>query len=199
MAMDTAVTAEASETQAELPLTEPARAAAGRLRLVGPALLVYRPPARSQHRRQFVKKTLLPGLDLLTGHVEGEKFRPVDLGKLGLRARVRRPLHREGVAVERRRVAIALKGPGMDDLAALLLDRLQGAEGAGRADARLFLELPLGRAKRSSPGSGSPLGIDQAPSSLLRKKGPPGWASRTSTPPGRSRYINRPALVRGMG
>ena len=42
-------------------------------------------------------------------------------------------------------IAVALEGPGLDDLAALLLDGLQGPERPPRFQARLLLELPLGR------------------------------------------------------
>ena len=56
----------------------------------------------------------------------------------------RRPLDREGVAGDRRRVAVPLEGPGVDDLAPLLLHRAQGEEGAGRGGADLLLELPDG-------------------------------------------------------
>src|SRR5512147_1961377 len=54
----------------------------------------------------------------------------------------------------------------------------------------------LAVSRTSSPGSISPLGIDQAPSSLFRKKGPPGRTSRTCKEPPPVRYISNPALVR---
>src|SRR5205823_4956961 len=51
---------------------------------------------------------------------------------------------------------------------------------------------------KSSSGSASPLGIDHAPWSLLRKNGPPGWTSSTWARPLQIRYINNPALTRGI-
>ena len=41
-------------------------------------------------------------------------------------------------------VRLALDGPGVDDLAALLLDRRQSSEGSSWRDAGFLLELPLG-------------------------------------------------------
>jgi len=46
----------------------------------------------------------------------------------------------------------------------------------------------------SSSGSITPFGNCQAPASLLRHKGPPGWTSNISMPHSRQRYINSPAL-----
>src|ERR1019366_7598335 len=53
-------------------------------------------------------------------------------------------------------------------------------------------------ASASSPSSSSPFGIDQAPRSRLRQKGPPGWTSRTSMPASPLRYIRIPALMVAM-
>ena len=50
------------------------------------------------------------------------------------------------------------------------------------------------RSAGSSPGSISPFGIDQAPASLLRQNGPPGWTSKTSMVFLARRYIRMPAL-----
>ena len=50
----------------------------------------------------------------------------------------------------------------------------------------------------SSSGVYSPLGIDQAPSSLPRQYGPPGCTSNTSSRPAVRRYMRRPALFRAM-
>ncbi len=51
-------------------------------------------------------------------------------------------------------------------------------------------------ANKVSSLTGSPLGIDQAPSSLFLKNGPPGWQSSNCKLASRIRYINRPALTR---
>ena len=58
---------------------------------------------------------------------------------------VRRPFHRERVALEGGGVAIALERPSVDDLAAFLLDRFQRQERAGWFQAGLFFKFPLGR------------------------------------------------------
>ena len=75
---------------------------------------------------------------------DAEPFRPVDFGKRFLATAAGRPFHGERVALDGMRIAVALKGPCVNDLAALLLDRLEWNEGAGRFQARLLLELPLG-------------------------------------------------------
>ena len=72
---------------------------------------------------------------------------------------------------------------------------------AGGGEPDLLFEL-RGRRRRAGPRPTwySPLGTDQAASSLRAQNGPPGWAIRTSTaPPGRIRYSRRPALVAPMG
>jgi len=51
-------------------------------------------------------------------------------------------------------------------------------------------------ASRSSPAAGTPLGIDQTPSSLRAQTGPPGCASRTSRRPWRCQWSKIPALTR---
>src|SRR5206468_7080038 len=51
----------------------------------------------------------------------------------------------------------------------------------------------LAAASGSSPGSNSPLGIDQAPSSFLAQKGPPGCTRKTSRTPAFLRYNSSPA------
>jgi hypothetical protein len=72
----------------------------------------------------------------------------------------------------------------VDHLAPLLADDGQLEERPCGLDAGLLLELA------ASCGEG----IDRAPASRFRQKGPPGWTSRTSSSPLRRRYIRRPAL-----
>ena len=75
-----------------------------------------------------------------------------------------RPLDREGVAGDRRGVAVPLEGPGVDDLAPLLLHRGQGEEGAGRDDADLLPELPDGGGQRGPrPARPRPWGSTRPP------------------------------------
>jgi len=53
-------------------------------------------------------------------------------------------------------------------------------------------------ASGSSSGANSPLGIDQAPSSLCAQNGPPGCTRNTSSLPAMSRNSSSPALVLGI-
>jgi len=56
----------------------------------------------------------------------------------------------------------------------------------------------LAAARRSSPSSTRPFGIDQAPASFFTQNGPPGCTSMTSTPVGRRRNNKIPALNFGI-
>src|SRR5215204_191595 len=60
--------------------------------------------------------------------LEREPRGAVDLRKLRLLTGLRRPFHRERVAPDRRRVAVALDRPGEHELAALLAHRRQRME-----------------------------------------------------------------------
>jgi hypothetical protein len=98
-----------------------------------------------QHSEQFFQQSHLRRIDLLRGCAHVEELRPINFGKFHLLPRSWRPLHREGVALGGRGIAITFEGPSMNDLAALLLDRLQRDERPGGFYAGFFLELPLGR------------------------------------------------------
>ena len=149
-------------------------------------------------RRQFLQEGNLGRVDFPLGSLDGKEFRFVHFGEFRWAARFGRPFHLESVADKGRRVVVALERPGVDDFAALLLDGGQGAKGASRDESGFFRKFPWAAPSRSSSGSGSPLGMDQMPSSLLRKKGPPGWASSTCNSPPALRYISNPALSLGM-
>src|SRR4051794_34590557 len=56
----------------------------------------------------------------------------------------------------------------------------------------------LAAASGSSPSVNSPFGMDHAPVSLFRQKGPPGCTISTSTLPARLRYTSSPALCFAM-
>src|SRR5215472_19284723 len=56
----------------------------------------------------------------------------------------------------------------------------------------------MAAASGSSPGSNSPLGIDQAPRSFFAQNGPPGCTRNTSSFRSRNLCIKRPALVFAM-
>src|SRR4029079_7983604 len=84
-------------------------------------------------------------LDAALRLVDVEPLDPVDLRKRLEPPGARRPDHLERVAVRRRRVEVALEGPGVDGLAALLDDAAQLDRVAVRwAVAGLLLELAPG-------------------------------------------------------
>src|SRR5215213_6999538 len=83
----------------------------------------------------------LPLQDLLLRRLQVEPPGAVHLGELLPPAGPRRPLHREGVAADRVRVAIALERPRGDDLSARLLHHAELHELAVRHDAGLLREL----------------------------------------------------------
>src|SRR5271157_851377 len=68
---------------------------------------------------------------------------PVYFRKLAALSRVRRPLHREMITFDKRRIAVAFEFPGLHDFAAGLFYRIHWYEMAGRFDAGLFLKFPL--------------------------------------------------------
>ena len=65
----------------------------------------------------------------------------VHLRELRRLARTRRPLHREGVAGDRRSVAVVLHGPGEDQLVPVRLDSAERLERPGGLESRLFTDL----------------------------------------------------------
>src|SRR4051812_22125233 len=97
---------------------------------------------------QLVDQGDLAGVDLPPRLVQAEVPRPVDLGELLVTPRPWGPLDREGVAGDRRGIAVPLEGPDVDELAPPLPHRGQGEERAGRDDADLLPELPDGGGQR---------------------------------------------------
>src|SRR6185295_15929171 len=93
-------------------------------------------------RRELIQKSRLRGDDLPLRLLEAEPFGTIDLGKFLPAAGSGRPLEREHSAPQRFRLAIALKGPRLYDLAALLLDLRQRQEGTVRDQSRFLLEFP---------------------------------------------------------
>src|SRR5918999_3981608 len=120
-----------------LPLVSPALQGGDSTRVAGGG---SRPGARF---RQPVQQRGLRGVDLLPRLLEPEPARAVDLRELGHAAGPRRPLDRERVGADRRRVEVALRRPGGDALAAALRDRAELHElgGGRRRRAQLLLEL----------------------------------------------------------
>src|SRR5437016_5276395 len=72
--------------------------------------------------RESLQELHPPFQSLLSCHVQREPLRAIDFRKLLGSAGSWRPLHRKQVALNRRRIAIALEGPGGDKLAAGLAD-----------------------------------------------------------------------------
>ena len=94
----------------------------------------------AENADQFLKQLLLACLDLGARRLEVEGFETVDFGELHLSARSRRPLDRDCIAAEIAGVAVALKRPGMDELASFLPNRLQGNQRTGGAHNRQAAE-----------------------------------------------------------
>src|SRR5207253_973667 len=80
----------------------------------------------------------LTGVDLPPRLVQAEEPSPVDLRELDQTPRPGGPLDGEGVAVDRRWVAVTPDGPGVDRLPPFLFHRIQGQEGAVRGEADLL-------------------------------------------------------------
>jgi hypothetical protein len=74
----------------------------------------------------LIQETALSLDDPLLSLVNQEPSGAVNLGELLDVTRVRWPLGREGVALDRRRITVPLDRPSMDDLAIGLPDRRQG-------------------------------------------------------------------------
>src|SRR5690606_20383637 len=101
-----------------------------------------------QHVAQLVDEPNLARDQLLLRDLEREPGGAVDLGERLLPARARRPLHDEGVAHDRVRIAVALERPGVHHLAARLPARAERDELALGHDPGLLGELPLRRRER---------------------------------------------------
>src|ERR671915_215143 len=104
-----------------------------------------RPCVATTDRRRFgvVRPAHAKAFQLLARRLDAEPSGPVDLRELAGSARPGWPFHREGVASDRVRVEVALRGPRGDHLAALLLHLAQLEQLAGRQRrAGLLLELP---------------------------------------------------------
>ena len=132
---------------------------------------------------KLLDQCLLPSFDLPFRRSHVEEVRPVDLRELHLSPRLWGPFHRERVADDCTRIAVALERPGVNDLASLLLDRRQSDEWTGWRDAGFFLELPLGGFEQVLARFDLALGNRPSPSSLFLKYGPPGWARSTCNLP----------------
>ena len=70
---------------------------------------------------QFFQEVYLPFSYFFLGNREGKPCGPVHFRKFLLPARTGRPFHREGIALNRRGIAVSLKSPGCYDLATWLL------------------------------------------------------------------------------
>src|ERR1019366_6573390 len=93
---------------------------------------------------KLLDKCFLSGFDLAFRRSHVEELRSVDLRELHLPPRLRRPFHRERVADGCSRIAVALEGPSVNDLASLLRNRRQSDEWTRCRDAAFLLEFPLG-------------------------------------------------------
>ena len=123
---------------------------------------------------------------------------PIDFGKLGQPARAGRPFDAKVLL----RIAAGSHWPANAQACTILPPfcwiGVSSRYGPRPSAPSLRRIRRSAAASKSSPGSISPLGMVQAPSSLWRKKGPPGCASSTCSPASALRYIKSPALLRGM-
>lgn len=129
-----------------------------------------------EQRFELVEKGPLALEDFASGLRESKPCRTVDFGECPSMAGTGRPFHRERVAHDRIGVAVALDGPGVDDLAAGLFDGLQGFETAGCGEAGFLVELPPGGFERVLVGE---LALRDGPRSLILP-GPerPAWVDQ---------------------
>src|SRR4051794_36803701 len=86
----------------------------------------------------LVDECLLPGFDLPPRRRHVEELGQVDLGELHLSPGLRGPFHRERVTGQRTRIALAPERPCVNELASLLLHRLQRDEWTCWPDARFL-------------------------------------------------------------
>jgi hypothetical protein len=98
----------------------------------------------------------------------------IDFGKGLLLSAFRRPFDFEGIALYCIDDEIAFDRKGAYQLATALPDVPQGLEVPKRVQPASSRNSRCAATAGSSPAPISPLGIDQAPSSLFRQNGPPG-------------------------
>jgi hypothetical protein len=92
---------------------------------------------------QPFKKNLLPGKNPLPGLVQRKPPPPIDFRKHRHSSRTRRPFHRKRIALQARRIAIALNRPRRHNLPPSLLLLTQRDEITFRNNASLFLKFTL--------------------------------------------------------
>ena len=126
-----------------------------------------------QALEQPVDQLALRRDQLLPGGGGTKPLRPIDLRELLLIAGARRPLHREADALEFLRIEFGLRGPGVDDLAALT-DRAQLGQVAGgqlRRRPELLAELAQCGLDQLLAGVGFSLGDRPGTEVFLRPEG----------------------------
>src|ERR1039457_4318478 len=101
--------------------------------------------AAPQLAPQLFKQRHLSRVDANSRLIQVEEFGPVHLRECGHTPRVRRPFHRERIALDLAGIAVAGKRPRVDDLAALLGNRGQFDECPLWFEAEFLLKFPLCR------------------------------------------------------
>ena len=94
---------------------------------------------------QSVQEFLLGSIDLFSRVEQGEKLALVYFRKVLLHPGVRRPLHREKVALHRRQLGSSLEGPRQNRLTGLLPYLAEGNKRLRRWDRSLLFKLALCR------------------------------------------------------
>ena len=128
----------------------------------------------AQARRCFklAQQRPLIGENLDHGDRQREIGDAVDLRKSLPASRFRRPLDFERIAGERRKIEVGLERPGVDDLAAFLLDRRKREELARGGQIRLLGEFSPRRGEQIGAGFGEALGDRPHPVVLLGPERP---------------------------
>jgi hypothetical protein len=103
---------------------------------------------RFKNAQQLVNKPDLPLYDPFPGGFDGKPFHPVDFGEFLLLARLGGPLQRECITFGLLCVQVSFKSPGVNQLAAWLLDCAEPDEIAGGQKACLFFKLAPRRFQR---------------------------------------------------
>src|SRR5438132_2490007 len=162
----------AARTREAIPSGRGARAQEARAQPAWPPAGRERNSRRLLQRLQLVEKRPLARDQLRPRIGDGEPLRAIDLREFLLLSRARRPFHGEGVAADRRRVAIALGGPREDRLPAGLAARRERDERSRGLDAGFLEEFAPASGEgilavvELSLGNGPRAGV------LLRPEGP---------------------------
>ena len=149
-----------------------------------------------QFREKLEEYRLLAAKNFCQRFAGAKPARAVDLGKARALARSGRPFHLEQIADELRGIAIAFDRPGVDDLAAGLLERAERRNSPSAVKPVSSLEFAPGRGEQILAGIGKPLRDRPGACVLLGPERAAGMDEEDlGRPRPQPRYISSPALV----